>query len=88
VPFDAVLTSEEAGYYKPQPVPYAAILSALGVDASDTLFVAGSSADVPGATEAGMKVVWHNRVNLAPISNSISPLREGRTLDEALHGFI
>jgi len=88
VPFDAVLTSEEAGYYKPYPKAYAAILSALGVDASDTLFVAGSSADVPGATEAGMQVVWHNRVKLAARLGSAPPLHEGLTLDEALQGFL
>ncbi|KAH8587671.1 haloacid dehalogenase [Bisporella sp. PMI_857] len=88
VPFDAVVTSEEAGYYKPHPIPYAAALSALDVGASDALFVAGSSADVPGATEAGMKVVWHNRVNLTPRPGSTPPLREGRSLDEALQDFL
>ena len=88
VAFDAVVTSEEAGYYKPHPVPYAAILSALGVDPSDALFVAGSSSDVPGATEAGMKVVWHNRVNLPPRPGSLPPLHEGRSLTEALQEFL
>lgn len=88
IPFDAIVTAEEAGYYKPHPRPYAAILSALSVDSSDALFVAGSSADVPGATEAGMKVVWHNRVNLAPRPGSAPPLREGRSLEEALQGFL
>ena len=36
---------------------YNAILTRLGVDASDVLFVAGSSGDVQGATNAGMRVV-------------------------------
>jgi 2-haloalkanoic acid dehalogenase type II len=88
VPFDAVITSEEAGYYKPHPKTYQAILTDLGVNASDALFVAGSSADVPGASGVGMQVVWHNRVRLPALPGSPKPLREGSTLDEALEEFL
>ncbi|MBI0539427.1 HAD family hydrolase [Roseomonas sp. KE2513] len=85
VPFDAVITSEEAGFYKPRPEPYRAVLAALGVEPQDALFVAGSSADVPGAAGVGMAVVWHNRVGL-PARPGPAPLRESRTLDVALEG--
>lgn len=85
VPFDAVVTSEEAGYYKPRPEPYRLVLSALGVTASEALFVAGSPSDVPGASAVGMPVVWHNRVGL-PSRPGAVPLREARTLDAALEG--
>lgn len=85
VPFDAVVTSEEAGFYKPRPEPYRAVLAALGVEPEDALFVAGSSADVPGAAGVGMQVVWHNRVGL-PARPGPAPLREARTLDAALEG--
>lgn len=85
--FHAVVTAEEAGYYKPRPESYAAVLKALGVQSEDVLFVAGSSADVPGAIDAGMQVVWHNRVGLA-IRAGASPRREGRTLQEALQEFL
>ncbi|SFL14668.1 HAD family hydrolase [Falsiroseomonas stagni] len=85
VPFDAVLTSEEAGFYKPRPEPYRAVLAALGVEPGEALFVAGSSADVPGAAGVGMRVVWHNRVGLAARPGA-TPLREARTLDAALQG--
>lgn len=85
VPFDAVVTSEEAGFYKPRPEPYRAVLAALGVEPQDALFVAGSSADVPGAAGVGMAVVWHNRVGL-PARPGPAPLREARTLDTALEG--
>jgi len=88
VKFDAVVTAEEAGFYKPHPKPYTAILEALGVKASEALFVAGSSADVPGAMRVGMEVVWHNRVNLPARPGSMPPLREGRSLDEALQDFL
>ncbi len=87
VPFDAVITSEEAGFYKPRPEPYRAVQAALGVAAEEALFVAGSSADVPGAAGAGMRVVWHNRVGL-PARPGTKPLREARTLDAALEGLV
>jgi 2-haloacid dehalogenase len=85
--FDAVITAEEVGYYKPRPEPYLAVLAALGVKAEDALFVAGSSADVPGAAGVGMPVVWHNRVGL-PARPGPTPLREGRSLDAVLAGIV
>ncbi len=87
VPFDAVVTAEEVGFYKPRPEPYRAVIAALGVDVRRVLFVAGSSADVPGAAGVGMQVVWHNRVGL-PARPGPLPLREARTLDAALEGVV
>ena len=40
VPFDAVVTSEQAGFYKPHPEPYRAVLAALDVETAEALFVA------------------------------------------------
>jgi 2-haloalkanoic acid dehalogenase type II len=85
--FDAVTTAEESGFYKPLGQAYKAILDLMGVDASEALFVAGSAGDVQGATKAGMKVVWHNKVGLPPKGEAI-PLREGKTLDDALRDFL
>ncbi len=85
--FDAVVTAEEAGFYKPRSETYAAGLAALGAPPEETLFVAGSSGDVGGAANAGMRVVWHNRVGLEPKPGP-APLREARTLDSALAGFV
>jgi 2-haloacid dehalogenase len=86
MPFDVVVTGEEAGFYKPHPEAYRAILTALNVTADSALFVAGSSADVAGAARVGMRVVWHNRVGL-PAQPGPKPLREAVTLDAALGGF-
>lgn len=86
-PFDAVVTAEEAGYYKPHVKPYEETSAELGVQAEDALFVAGSAADVPGAAGVGMKVVWHNRVGLEA-KGDVKPMREGRTLDEALQPWL
>lgn len=84
---DAVVTAEESGFYKPAEQAYQAIFPVLGVDASEVLFVAGSAGDVEGATNARMKVVWHNRIGLAKKGEAV-PLREAKTLDDALVDFL
>ncbi len=62
--FDLVVTAEEAGAYKPDPRPYRTALDALGLDAREVLFVAGSAHDVGGAMRLGMDVYWANRGNV------------------------
>ncbi len=74
VPFAAVVTAEEAGFYKPRAEPYKALLDKLGTDPARTLFVAGSPADIPGATQVGMPVFWHNRAGLPFMSDAARPL--------------
>lgn len=78
--FAVVLTAEEAGFYKPRPEPYSAVLNRLGTDPSRTLFVAGSAADVPGAQGVGMPVFWHNRMALPPLDGA-APEFQSATLD-------
>ncbi|KAH6990136.1 putative 2-deoxyglucose-6-phosphate phosphatase [Ilyonectria destructans] len=85
--FDAVITAEESGFYKPTRQAYEALLTKMGLDASDVLFVAGSSGDVQGATDAGMKVVWHNKVGLSKKGEAV-PMKEASTLDAALGDFL
>jgi 2-haloacid dehalogenase len=85
--FDATITAEESGFYKPVPRAYEAILTRLELGPKDVLFVAGSSGDVQGATNVGMNVVWHNKVGL-PKKGEADPMREAKTLDEALKDFI
>jgi len=65
--FKAAVTAESAGFYKPRPEPYLAVLRLLGTAPARTLFVAGSAADVPGAKGVGMPVFWHNRMGLQPV---------------------
>lgn len=85
--FDAAVTAEESGFYKPVKAAYEAVLPRLGATVDEVLFVAGSAGDVQGATDAGMRVVWHNRVGLAKKGDAIA-MREGKTLDEVLRGFL
>jgi 2-haloalkanoic acid dehalogenase type II len=75
VNFDAVVTAEAAGAYKPRPEPYRLALERLGVQPSRALFVAGSPGDITGARGAGMDVCWHNRLRL-PLAEHEPPLAE------------
>ena len=60
--FDAVLSSESARMYKPDPRIFRQILDVLGVEASSSLYVGDSQADdVRGAKFLGMQAAWINR---------------------------
>lgn len=85
--FDAAITAEESGFYKPVPQAYRAILSKMGLEADQVLFVAGSSGDVQGATDVGMRVVWHNKAGLSKKGEAV-PLKEAASLDVALGDFL
>jgi 2-haloalkanoic acid dehalogenase type II len=75
VPFDAVVTAEEAGAYKPSPEPYRMALEQLGLPPERVLFVAGSRFDIPGAGAVGMDVWWHNRIGM-PRGDLSEPIAE------------
>jgi 2-haloacid dehalogenase len=85
VPFDAVVTAEAAGAYKPRPEPYRLALDRLAVQPARALFVAGSPADITGAAGTGMHVWWHNRLRV-PLGEHQAPLAEHDSL-EPLLGF-
>jgi FMN phosphatase YigB (HAD superfamily) len=68
-----VVTAEEAGHFKPRPEPYRMALDRLQCRAEAVLFVAGSAADVPGASAVGMPVYWHNRRRLSSIDARVTP---------------
>jgi 2-haloalkanoic acid dehalogenase type II len=73
--FELVVTAEEAGAYKPDPLPYRLALDRLGLDPAEVLFVAGSAHDVGGAARVGMDVYWANRGG-APAPTDGTALRE------------
>jgi 2-haloacid dehalogenase len=62
--WDAVITAEEAGFYKPDPRAYRMALDRLGVAADEAVFVAGSAFDLVGTAAVGLRTYWHNRVGL------------------------
>lgn len=87
VQWNAVVTAEEAGCYKPDPWPYQLALQKLDVAPRDAAFVAGSGYDMFGTARVGLRTYWHNRIGLplpqgAPEPEVISP-----TLD-ALPGWL
>lgn len=79
-----VVTAEQAGWYKPRRKPYRLALEELGIPAVQTLFVAGSAYDLPGAASAGMLVYWHIRARLTAPPGVPAPLMEARSLTPLL----
>ncbi|HYT74441.1 MAG TPA: HAD-IA family hydrolase [Vicinamibacterales bacterium] len=58
---DALVVSEEAGIAKPDPAIFHIALERLGVSALDAVMIGDSwSADVVGATRAGIRAIWFN----------------------------
>ena len=82
IPFDVVVTSERAGFYKPNPVPYRVALEELGLGPERAWFVAGSGFDLIGTAAVGLRTLWHNRAGLSKPPQAPPPLAERRTLRE------
>ncbi len=82
VPFDVVVTSERAGFYKPNPLPYFLALEELGLPPEKVTFVAGSGFDLIGTAAVGLKTLWHNRAGIAKPPQAPAPHAEARTLRE------
>jgi 2-haloacid dehalogenase len=85
VPWDVVITAEEAGYYKPQPAPYELALSRLGMNARDAVFVAGSGYDLFGTSKVGLRTYWHNRIGLTKPEGAPAANFESSTLTDLPH---
>lgn len=64
VPFDAVITAEQAGAYKPSHAAFEYMRRQLGCEADEILHVAqGFLYDIVPAHELGWRAVWINRRN-------------------------
>lgn len=81
VRWDAIVTAEEAGVYKPDPRPYRLALAKLGIEADQAAFVAGSSYDMFGTAAVGLRTYWHNHVGLPLVAGAQPPEFEAPTLD-------
>lgn len=82
--FDHILSSEQAGFYKPHPAIYALPETELGIAASDVLHVAGSPNDVLGAAAAGVACIWSNRHGDRLLDPAYPPAREYTDLNGVL----
>lgn len=61
IPFDDVISVQEAGYFKPHWKTYAKAEELLGVDRTSVLFVANHAFDCVGAKSFGMRTAFIDR---------------------------
>jgi 2-haloacid dehalogenase len=80
ITFDAVVTAERAGFYKPNPAPYRLALAELNVAPQDCLFVAGSAYDLFGVGALGLRAFWHDRIGMPMPPGAPPPRWHCRTL--------
>jgi 2-haloacid dehalogenase len=59
--FEAVLSVEEVGAYKPDPLVYGLATKHFSLEPKDILFVSSNSWDASGAASFGLRTVWCNR---------------------------
>ena len=59
---DHVISVDQVKIYKPAPAVYALGPAALGIGASELLFVSSNAWDVAGAKAFGYRVAWCNRI--------------------------
>lgn len=64
--FDALLSVEAVGVFKPDPRVYQLAVDALRVPADAVCFLSANAWDVAGAACFGMRAVWVNRGSAAP----------------------
>ncbi len=80
--FDAVLSVEEVGVYKPHPKVYQLALDRVGLPAAAIAFLSSNAWDAHAASAFGMRVVWCNRYRQRPERLPGVPDREIGTLSE------
>lgn len=62
--FDALLSVEQVGIYKPDPAVYDLVLHRFGIQPEQVLFVSSNGWDVAGAAAFGFRTLWVNRAGL------------------------
>lgn len=85
--FDAVLSAEEVGVYKPHPSVYRLAVDRLGVPPERICFCSSNAWDASGAKAFGYAVVWCNRSGLPP-ENLLEPPDQEITSLAALPGLV
>jgi 2-haloacid dehalogenase len=81
---DHVLSVDSLGLYKTHPDAYALGTQALGLPASQVLFVSSNSWDALGATWFGYQTLWVNRYKLPPEEIGPPPSLTGSSLRDVL----
>jgi 2-haloacid dehalogenase len=81
---DPVLSVEGTGRFKTDPATYALGTAALGLPASEVLFVSSNCWDAIGATWFGYTTLWINRFGLPLDELDATPTRIGTNLEDVL----
>lgn len=82
--FDALISTDEARTYKPDPRAYQLGVTRLRLPKQDIVFAAFGGWDAAGAKSFGYPTVWVNRFNQPPEQLSVTPDRTVRDLDGLL----
>ena len=85
--FDAVLSVESVGVYKPHPKVYALASERLGLPAERLCFLSSNGWDAWSAKASGLRVLWVNRTGQPPERLPMPPDGELRDLT-ALPGLV
>ncbi|MBL8514354.1 MAG: haloacid dehalogenase type II [Betaproteobacteria bacterium] len=80
--FDAVLSVEDVGVFKPDPRVYQLAVDRLGVDKASIGFVSSNGWDAAGAKAFGFTVFWVNRARAPKEELGAMPDFELHSLDE------
>jgi 2-haloacid dehalogenase len=64
--FDALLSAEPTGVFKPSPAVYQLAPARFGIAPAEIAYVSAHAWDVAGAALAGMRSVWLNRAGAVP----------------------
>ncbi len=84
---DPILSVHETRRYKTDPAAYALGPAALGLPASEILFVSSNCWDAIGATWHGYTTLWVNRAGAPMERLGIEPTRVGSSLRDVLEFF-
>ena len=82
--FDALISTDQARTYKPDPRAYQLGMTRLRLPKRDIVFAAFGGWDAAGAKSFGYPTVWVNRFNQPPEQLGITPDRTLRDLDGLL----
>ena len=64
--FDALLSAEPTGVFKPSPVVYQLAPARFGIPPAEIAYVSAHAWDVAGAALSGLRAVWLNREGAVP----------------------
>jgi 2-haloacid dehalogenase len=84
---DPILSVHATGRYKTDPAAYALGPAALGLPASEILFVSSNCWDAIGATWYGYTTLWINRADAPMEQLGVAPTRIGHSLRDVLEFF-